>query len=387
MLVGSFPNAQKRYSLSYRTTLISCVEELAFGIEGIKLANQVFIHDFSNLHELTKKVQALHKVDPFAGVLAFSEEGLIPASSIATHLNIPGIELQPVRKTCNKYLMREALDSTPDINLRYSLCLSPMDVREFYKTIKSPIVLKPLTGFGSRGVIFVNSLADIERAFSYSVQYSESILAEEFVKGVEFSVETFTYKGEHQILAITDKLNTGPPYFVGTSHSLPSIKTVEYQEMIKHAVKKLLDCINLTFGPAHTEVTVTENGVKIIESQIRPGGRIYHMLEGALGIDIFELTVKKMFGENYVPKDGKGGAAIIFIEAKPGVINEIIGVEEILKDPSVYDFSLRCKVGDKVDIWNNSTNRLGHLICIGNTTDEAVKSAKKLASKLKINTN
>ncbi|WP_026174297.1 ATP-grasp domain-containing protein [Effusibacillus pohliae] len=388
LLVGSFPNAQRKYSLHYRTTLVSCVEELKFGIEGIKLSDQVLIHDLSKLSELINKVEALHQVDPFDGVLSFSDQGLIPAATIADYLNIPGIELKSVQKTCNKYIMRRSLDANPRINVPYSLCKNPQEVREFFEQVNSSIVLKPLIGFGSRGVILVNSPDEIDNAFQYSISESEArILAEKYINGIEFSVESFTYKGDHEILAVTDKSNTGPPHFVGTFHSLPSVTPIELQEKIQEAVKDFLNCVGLTFGPAHTEVTVTEDGVKIIESQIRPGGRIYHMLEGALGIDIFEMTVKKLFDENYVPKDGKGGAAIYFIQSEPGTVKEILGVEEVHRDRSVFDFSIRCKVGDKVEVWKNSSHRLGHVICTGATTEEAIEAAKKLGSKIKIITS
>ncbi|UFJ43136.1 ATP-grasp domain-containing protein [Brevibacillus humidisoli] len=354
-------------------------------MESLKLADQVLIHDFTNLDGLVKKAHALHQVDPFDGVLAFSEEGLLPAAAIAAHLNIPGLEQGPVHKTCNKYLMRKALESIPHLNVPYSLCTGEEDVRDFFDSVGFPFVLKPLTGFGSKGVVFVNSPDEMEQAYLYSSSNGqESVLAEAYSVGTEFSVESFTYKGEHEILAITDKANTGPPHFVGTFHSLPSLAPPELQKMIMRSVKELLDCINLTFGPAHTEVIVTDQGVKIIESQIRPGGRIYHMIEGALGVDIFHLTARKLFDQEYVPKKGMGGAAIFFIDAAPGIVEKVVGLERVREDPSVYDLSIRCKAGDTVSVWKSSSDRLGHLICVGSTAEQAIASAKKMGQELKI---
>lgn len=381
-------NAQKRYASHYRTTLITCVEELRFGVESLKLADQALIHDFSDLDGLKKKAGALHQADPFDGVLAFSEEGLIPAAVISDYLNIPGLELAPVQRTSNKYLMRKALEAAPALNVPYSLCHDVEQVRNFFRQIGSPIVLKPLTGFGSRGVVCVRDPDEIDQAYAYSSDNGQqSVLTEAYIEGTEYSVETFTYKGEHELLAVTDKSNTGPPHFVGTFHSLPSSAPCELQNQIFQSVKQMLDCVGLTFGPAHTEVTVTAEGVKIIESQIRPGGRIYNMLEGAFGIDIFHLTARKLFDQPYTPAGGAGAAAICFIQAEPGVVQKICGLEQVLQEPSVYDVFIRCKEGDEVKVWQNSSHRLGHLICIGSTPEQAVAQARKWGAAIKIITS
>lgn len=47
-------------------------------------------------------------------------------------------------------------------------------------------------------------------------------MVEEFMSGAEVSVEAMTVNGKTEIISITDKYITQPPYFVEIAHSEPS---------------------------------------------------------------------------------------------------------------------------------------------------------------------
>ena len=61
----------------------------------------------------------------------------------------------------------------------------------------------------------------------------KKVIIEEFIGGVEVSVETISWKGKHYILSITDKVTTNAPFFVELEHHQPSNLTIEIQNRIK----------------------------------------------------------------------------------------------------------------------------------------------------------
>ena len=88
-----------------------------------------------------------------------------------------------------------------------------------------PFIMKPNDASGSRGVILVDDIQEVRGAFLYSKSISKSgfVLIEEYMQGPEVSVEVMTIKGQTTVLAVTDKLTTGAPFFVEMGHSQPSV--------------------------------------------------------------------------------------------------------------------------------------------------------------------
>lgn len=387
LLIGSLPYAQKKISsLGYKITLALSKEELKFGTKGIELANQTWVYESDNYKDLIKKMHHMHKEEPFDGVISFTERGLYIAANLAEKLDLPGFQIDTVNKIFNKYTVRKELEKFKEANIKYQLCKNVNDAVNFFKSIDNSIILKPINGMGSKGVTIVQELQNIESAFEYSSDSGKlPVLAEVYIEGTDFSVETFTCNGKHQLLSITDKNNTGPPHFVGTFHSMPSIILKSKHEKIFKTVKKCLDILGVYFGPAHTEVKVIGDNVKIIETQLRPGGRFYHLMEKGLGIDIFEMTVKGLFNEAYHPKKGAGAAAIYYLKSKDiGIVDKIEGVDEVEKNAKVCDLHIRVKVGDEIHPLENSLHRLGHIICIDDTPEKALHNAKSLIENIKV---
>ena len=85
------------------------------------------------------------------------------------------------------------------------------------------------------------------------------------MEGSEVSVETITVDGKTEIVAITDKLTTGMPYFVEMGHSIPSTLSTASCDAIAVAARSAVNAVGIKLGPAHTEIILTKNGPKIVE--------------------------------------------------------------------------------------------------------------------------
>lgn len=384
-MVSGLPYAQKKLKLlGHKITLVVNKKDLKFGTKALEYASQSLI--LSDNDDFLKIIQALHAADPFDGVISFAEGGLLQAAQCAELLKLPGMQIQAVTNTLDKYLFRCCLNTIPECNIEFKLCRNEEEVVEFYnKQQNKHLVLKPVSGMGSKGVISVMDKKEIQKAFRYSSNnYSTPVLAESYVEGDDFSVETFTNHGNHQLIAITDKYNTGPPNFVGKYHVMPSKIDDKKRDFIFNKVAKVLDVLNVKFGLAHTEIKVLNREVKIIEIQLRPGGKFYHLIENGLGIDIFELTINSMFNLNYQPKQGIGSASIYYFDAnEEGVVEKIEGIEQVAKNTNVCDINIRVKPGCFIQKWTDTSDRLGHIVCTDVDSHSSLQAAMFLANQIK----
>lgn len=139
------------------------------------------------------------------------------------------------------------------------------------------MIVKPADSPGGRGIALIESpdaRDDVGRAFHRAIQFSRAgqVLIEEFVSGPEYSVEAITIGGHTRIVAVTDKVTTGPPYFVETGHSQPcQSSAVAVAVLCKLAV----DAIDNS--ASHTEIRIGPNGPRVIEIGARLGAAIRFM--------------------------------------------------------------------------------------------------------------
>lgn len=222
----------------------------------------------------------------------------------------------------------------------------------------------------------------LREIYEYSKGNSRNgtVMAEEFMDGPEVSVEAITVEGVTSIIAITDKYITEPPYFVEIAHSEPSRLCGKVQEQIKKVALQAIKAIGLQNGPSHTEIKVTEDGAKIVEIAARLGGDFItsRLVPLSTGVDLVGASVLLAAGEKPdVKKKWQRGAAIHFIQGGEGSIRTLEAGEEVRSLDGVEEIIFYKKPGDRANGTKSSNDRLGHIITVGNTPEEAVEIGKK----------
>ena len=91
-------------------------------------------------------------------------------------------------------------------------------------------------------------------------------------RGRKILVQSISYNGKVNIIAITDKITTGAPHFVEMAHSQPSKLNESTKREIESLAVSAIKAIGINNGPAHTEIIVTSEGPKIVEIGARLGG-------------------------------------------------------------------------------------------------------------------
>lgn len=274
--------------------------------------------------------------------------------------------------------MREVL-TTAGLTVPFSMVSSIKDARQFIERFDTPVIVKPASGVGSHDVFKLNTLNDVSILEPVLSKDSEQEwIAEKFLVGDEYSVEAFSFDGNHVILSIHAKEKAGEVWsnpFVEIGHHGPApLSEVDWEEM-SDIVSRCLDAVGYRNGPSHTEIILTEEGSQIVETHTRVGGdKIFHLVKLSTGIDMFELALAWMclrHGElnDSPPRDT--GAAIRFFIGCPGQLKSIKGVDTAREMTGVVEVRIYKYEGDEIPELLGSEDRIGHVICTGSTSQEA----------------
>lgn len=191
----------------------------------------------------------------------------------------------------NKYAMRNAFLENQVRCPKYIRVSSIPSINSLSQ-MKYPLIVKPTDRSGSRGIHKVYDYNELCVAVtdSCNLSFEKSAIIEEYIDGEEFSCESISNNGIHQILAFTKKSTTGAPNFIETGHSEPADISKELSEIFSLEICKGLDALQIKYGASHTEFKIdNSNNIWIIEIGARMGG-------DCIGSDLVPLST----GYDYV---------------------------------------------------------------------------------------
>ncbi|PES33320.1 ATP-grasp domain-containing protein [Bacillus thuringiensis] len=333
----------------------------------------------------------LHQHEPFDAVVSFLEAGLLNAAMIQDRLGILGNPLHPVEATRYKHKMREQMRLKNVPSIPYSIVAEADEVNSFGDKVGYPIILKSSRGSGSRKIYKLTGPHGTKEAL-YEIKKlypNIDIIAEKFIEGKEISVEAFSWNGNHTVIALTDKLTTGEPYFVEIGHTIPAELPSDTLDKVKALTEKFLSAIEHQYGPSHTEIMIHHNQPYIIESHTRTGGSfIFEMVENVYGIDFFEETLKRIAGNESIemeikPRKGAASAVRHFVFPE-GEVSMIQGIERAKKLPNITRCELTLEVGKSIKNFKNSDERYGYVLGTGDTVTQVLESIEQAMREIKV---
>ena len=208
------------------------------------------------------------------GITSFSLESALPTVVyVAQNLGLVSNTEECVRRLANKYTMRNSLNAAGIRNPQYAVVANPSEPDRLH--IPFPCIVKPVDSGGSQGVTMVTHDEELKQAYERSLEYSRSgkVIIEQFIDGREFSVEYLSCNGKHYNIQITDKVTSGPPYFIELQHHQPAKISSELRNRICTIVEKALTALCVENSPSHTEIKLNSNNeLFIIETGARMGG-------------------------------------------------------------------------------------------------------------------
>ncbi|WP_405164118.1 ATP-grasp domain-containing protein [Nocardia sp. NBC_01499] len=343
-------------------------------------AERYAVLDYENLEELLALSRAWHRIDPFDAIFTFTEYGLENTSRCAIDLGIAGDNLAAVLVTRDKTKTRALLNEHGLSPVRHRVCSTVEDARAFFAELGGePIVLKPCDGGLSEGVFIVETEAELAQRWAWSSAARPGpVLAEEFLRGHEFSVESLSLDGVHEIAMITEKVTTPLPRFVELGHQAPARLSDADRTRIVELVTTFLDLIGQRTGPAHTEIRLTPSGPKLIESQTRVGGdQVWELCEMVSGIDMMAEAIAALAD---VPPPQRipvaSAAAIRFFGYENIRVLKVSDLHDAEHARGVVRVHCDLAAGQEIGPLSSSYARQGYVLSTGDSVEDAVGNAE-----------
>lgn len=309
-------------------------------------------------------------------VTAATDKPLVMMARIAEKYGFPFYSVETAQWSTDKFQMKERfeLGGVPHAQGRLISKVEEAEGMVF------PVIVKPRDNSGSRGVKLCRNQVELKTSIDEALENSklDSVLAEEFIEGPEYSIEGLHHDGKSEVIQFTEKKTTEFPYNVELGHIQPANISDDNKQKIREIVAKIGKALQFVNCPSHTELKINERGIFVIETSPRLGGdHITSTLTPlSTGVNLEDELLKISLGEtiNPQPKSVQYSGVRFFSFEEGSIIKQVPNEDFVKTWPHVVDFSFNLKEGEKVNRITSSLNRYGHLtLTAGNR--EAIEEA------------
>lgn len=283
----------------YRCVHVQSSPKVPAALAGTRRVED-FVANVSYQGSLDDIVAELREYQPTA-IMAGAEPGVVLADRLSEAMGVRtnGTKLSAARR--DKFQMIDAVRSAGLACVNQRRVQDADSLLQWYDSVGAGrVVLKPLQSAANDGVFFCDDEREVLAAFTALTgewdvfdMRNEAVLAQQYVLGVEYYVNTVSLDGIHYVTDVhsTRHLNVnGVRDLLGGSQLLP--RRGPEQDQLTAYVFGVLDALGIRNGPAHTEVKLTDAGPLLIETASRICGADLPLLVGeAIGESQLEWTV------------------------------------------------------------------------------------------------
>ncbi|WP_320069466.1 hypothetical protein [Micromonospora sp. RTGN7] len=150
--------------------------------------------------------------------------------------------------------------------------------------------------------------------------------------------------------------------------------------------------LGVEFGATHTEVVLTADGPRVIETHVRMGGdEIPALAHDATGVELAEYVVRQTVGEEVLPQlrtslaaAPAGRSSAIWFAAAPaaGVLTAVEGTELAAEVPGVTEVRLLVEPGAKLAALASSDDRIAYARAVSDSPGAALAAARQAVELL-----
>ncbi len=357
---------------------------------GLKDADIPIVMSTKDIEGSVRVAKQQNEITPISGVLTVGTDASQTVAAVANALNLPGIKFEDAVSATNKLKMRERFKKHGVPSPEFFPIWSLTEAKNACKHLPFPVVIKPTDNMGARGVSRVNSLEELESAFTLAKKASTSgeLIIEEYMEGPELSIDALVYNSTIRITGVADRIIEYPPYFVETGHTMPSQLPIEEQTKACDVMKAGIKALGITIGAAKGDIKITPKGPMIGELAARLSGGFMsaYTYPYSTGVNLMKAMIEVAMGnepENIEPTKNKVCIERAII-TKPGIVKSITGLEDALQIKEINNIFLNVKSGDKVVIPKSNVEKAGNIIATADTLIDAEKAVEECKMALKI---
>ena len=377
---------------NYRTIVAS----VPGNYPGFSLADKVYYVDTID-REGILKIAIDEKID--AITTTGTDVAIGSVGYVCSQLGLNGISEKSARILTDKALMKEAFIKGGVSTSQFSRICNIEEAKAAAEMIGYPVVLKIVDKSGSRGIIKISNLKQIQNAYEVASNYTNSdyMIIEKFVNGQEIGIDAFVQNGKLKMIIPHGKYvyksdRTGIPI----GHYCPMRCTnIQYQNIVKET-EKIISSTGINDCAINIDAFLLPNEeISIIEAAGRCGatgipevissywGRNYYgcLLDCALGIDVDD------FGQPF----GKPTASVLLYSDQTGILRSISYSyagkhyhDESVNIKDVIRVELDVSPGGLVKKMQDGTDRIGMVVLSSNSYEDLQKSVDKFLDSLEV---
>lgn len=228
--------------------------------------------------------------------------------------------------------------------------------------MKFPLVMKPVDGYGSRGVFVVQNKDELRNKFDETSRFSigsDSIMTEEYNDGYEFNMMNWVVDGEVHTLSFADREKS-----VEIQGDIPHITRLVYPSRMtdvvykdaKSIVQKVADYVGIQNGPLCMQFFYRPGqGIQACECAGRIFGYEHELLTYSSGFSIEDLLLDYVYDEASMKKNVKAHSVHLpkiscglYFHGHEGVVAGIEAAQEEIVKMHPLEYRIYYKNGDVI---------------------------------------
>jgi biotin carboxylase len=321
-------------------------------------------------------------------VLSDQTDRLVPVVAFLNEeLGLPGIRTTVARRFTDKAVMREALAGAEVPQPRWEVVEGDEAAGRVASRIGYPLIVKPPSNQSSRGVSLVGSPEELPGALARALSWSTDarVLVEEFVEGMELTVEGVSVGGVAHVLAVSEKRHYRSLPCVADNLAYPPRMARPTRSAVEEATVAAVEALGLEQGIFHCEMRVRGKMPYLVEVAARGGGSgiASRIVPHVSGVDVYLTWLDGLLGgRSSVFEPGsrqlEKAAVLGFFDFAAGPVRKVTGLEEVRARKLAEEVEVDVEPGSYYEGPRDDTSRGGYFLCLGADRDEVDRRAQKV---------
>ena len=323
---------------------------------------QISTLDENAVYELAKK----ERVELIA--TACTDQALMTVASISEKMGLPCyISAQTARNVTNKAFMKKKFIESGIPTAKCSVLKNLKDLDKFkVQELSFPLVVKPCDCNSSKGVVKVESYAELELAVIHAFELSRgrSVIVEEFKAGEEISIDVWKDAEDTKILSVTKtrKLKENRDNFTIYQSQYPIELSQTLVKKIHDLASEICKAFELENCPLLIQGILHGDNISVVEFSARMGGGSkYKLIEYMANVDIMKIYVNRILGDEEQivrPIWSNSKIELNYVYGYNGIFKKLIGFDEYLRSSKIKELFQYKESGAEIKHRATSSDRI-----------------------------
>jgi biotin carboxylase len=295
-------------------------------------------------------------------VIAGFESGVLLADQLSDRLSLPANAAASSEVRRDKYLMWEAVRRRGLQAAHHTRSPHVEDIVQWSRTNGWPIVVKPASSVASDMVACCSDEAAVRHAAERVLSQpnvlgdgNDAVVAQQFLDGPEYVVDTVSVDGRPKVTAYWEYSRVRHP---DGRLGYDAMTLLPYEGPRQAALRayalEVLEALDISFGPAHSELVWSNGAPHLIEVGARLSAGVNAMLSGLCGgLSQLDETVAAILDPqsflrslSHRPTLRRRAANVFLIPARQGRLKRVRHLDAIAALPTVHSYRLQTTPGE-----------------------------------------